>query len=167
MRWVKKLFLFLIILSLVAVACAIRRTQTKKADFCLNTTVDVHHPDYKKCGPVIEQDLLAKAQSGDAQAAYQLALLYDTGDRVPENREQAIYWLQKAEQANLADAQYAMAVWAERNYFGTASQDLVLPMYEAAARQGHLNAMKSLANIYRVTNPVKHKFWMRKIRNHQ
>lgn len=167
MRLIKKLFLFLIFSSIVAIIFLIYRTQIKSPNLCLSEEIDVHHPYYTQCGPVVEQDLLAKAQGGDMQAAYKLALLYDTGDRVPENKEQAIYWLQKAEQANLADAQYVMAVWAERNYFGTASQDLVLPMYEAAARQGHLNAMKSLANIYRDKNPAKYNFWMQKIRKYQ
>ena len=167
MRILKKLFLFFIVLSICAIIGLIYNRNISEPTHCLSGEVDVHHPDYVKCGPIVEQDLLAKAQNGDAQAAYKLALLYDAGDRVPENRERAIYWLQKAEQANLADAQYVMAVWSERGYFGSASQDLVLPMYEAAARQGHLNAMKSLANIYRDLNPEKHQFWMQKIRNHK
>lgn len=167
MRILKKLFLFLTILSVFAVIGFVYYLNISKPKHCLSGEIDVRHPDYVKCGPVVEQDLLAKAQNGDATAAYKLALLYDVGDRVPENRERAIYWLQKAEQANLADAQYVMAVWAERGYFGAASQDLVLPMYEAAARQGHLNAMKSLANIYRETNIEKHQFWMEKIRKYK
>jgi len=167
MRILKKIFLFLTIVSVFAIACLIYYRQVVEPRHCLSGEIDVHHPDYVKCGPIVEQDLLAKAQNGDVEAAYKLALLYDAGDRVPENRERAIYWLQKAEQANFADAQYVMAVWAERNYFGPASPELVLPMYEAAARQGHLNAMKSLANIYRDINPEKHQFWMRRIRKHK
>ncbi|MBQ3695944.1 MAG: sel1 repeat family protein [Alphaproteobacteria bacterium] len=167
MRILKKLFLFLIILSVIAVAAVVYVRQVVEPRRCLSGEVDVHHPDYVRCGPIVEQDLLAKAQNGDMEAAYKLALLYDVGDRVPENRERAIYWLQKAEQANLADAQYVMAVWAERKYFGASSQDLVLPMYEAAARQGHLNAMKSLANIYRDIDPDKHAYWMKRIRRHK
>ncbi len=167
MRIFKKLFLVLILISIIFIAYTIYNRQVFEPKHCLSGEVDVHHPDYVKCGPIVEQDLLAKAQNGDAVAAYKLALLYDVGDRIPENRERAIYWLQKAEQANLADAQYVMAVWAERRYFGIASKELVIPMYEAAARQGHLNAMKSLANIYRDTNPEKHKFWMKKIRKHK
>jgi len=167
MRIFKRLFLFLIIVSIGVVLGLIYRRQVTEPSYCLSGKVDVHHPDYVKCGPIVEQDLLAKAQNGDAMAAYKLALLYDTGDRVPENRERAIFWLQKAEQANLADAQYVMAVWSERGYFGRGSADLTIPLYEAAARQGHLNAMKSLANIYRETDLEKHNFWMRKIRNHK
>lgn len=167
MRILKKLFLFLVVLSLFFVASLIYYHQVFEPHHCLSGNVDVHHPDYVKCGPIVEQDLLAKAQNGDIEAAYKLALLYDTGDRVPENRERAIYWLQKAEQANLADAQYVMAVWAERKYFGPASKELVLPMYEAAARQGHLNAMKSLANIYREIDQEKYQFWMKRIRRYQ
>lgn len=167
MRLLKKLFSFLILLSIIAIAGLIYYRQVSQPNHCLSGDVDVHHPDYVKCGPIVEQDLLAKAQNNDPEAAYKLALLYDVGDRIPENRERAIYWLQKAEQANYADAQYVMAVWAERRYFGASSKELVLPMYEAAARQGHLNAMKSLANIYRDKDPEKYQFWMNKIRKHK
>jgi len=167
MRILKKLFLFLIVASILGIVILIYHLHLNTPKHCLSGEVTVYHPDYVKCGPIVEKDLLAKAQQGDAVAAYKLALLYDAGDRVPENRKQAVFWLQKAEQQNLPDAQYVMAVWAERNYFGSASPDLVLPMYEAAARQGHLNAMKSLANIYRETNPEKHQFWMQKIRNYK
>ncbi len=167
MRFFKKLLLFLIILSICAVFYLVYRLHIFDPQYCLSGQVDYHHPDYVRCGPIVEQDLLAKAQNKDAEAAYKLALLYDTGDRVPENRQRAIYWLQKAEQANLPDAQYVMAVWSERGYFGAASADLTIPMYEAAARQGHLLAMKSLANIYRETDLQKHQFWMNKIRSYK
>ena len=167
MRIMKKLFFVLILLSIFAVIAVIYYRQIKLPQHCLSGEITVQHPDYVKCGPIAEQDWLAKAQNGDAVAAYKLALLYDTGDRVPADRTRAIYWLQKAEQANLPDAQYVMAVWSERGYFGAGGADLTLPLYEAAARQGHLNAMKSLANIYRDTNPEKHQFWMRKIRKHK
>ena len=167
MRILKKLFLFLIFVSVFVVIGVVYHKHVVEPNHCLSGDIDTHHPDYKKCGPVVEQDLLVKAQNGDVIAAYKLALLYDTGDRVPENRERAIYWLQKAEQANLADAQYVMAVWSERGYFGASGADLTLPLYEAAARQGHLNAMKSLANIYRDIDPEKHQFWMEKIRKHK
>ena len=167
MRFLKKLFLFLIFLSIFAVLGLIYQRHIEKPNHCLSDQIDVHHPDYVKCGPLVEQDLLAKAQNGNVEAAYKLALMYDTGDRVPENRERAIYWWQKAEQGNLADAQYVMAVWSERGYFGIGSADLTIPMYEAAARQGHINAMKSLANIYRETSPEKYQFWMSKLRSHK
>ena len=165
MHFLKKLFLLLIIIAVCIILGLVYNLHVANPRHCLSGEVDYHHPDYVKCGPIVEQDLLAKAQNGDAEAAYKLALLYDAGDRVPENRERAIYWLQKAEQTNLANAQYVMAVWSERGYFGSASSDLTIPMYEAAARQGHLLAMKSLANIYRETDPAKHQFWMNKIRN--
>jgi len=167
MRLLKKLFLILILLSVFGIIGLIYRRQVEEPLNCLSSEITTRHPDYVKCGPIVEQDLLAKAQNGDTVAAYKLALLYDTGDRVPENREQALHWLRKAEQANLPDAQYVMAVWSERGYFGPEGADLTIPLYEAAARQGHLNAMKSLANIYRDTNPNKHQFWMNKIRTYK
>ena len=131
-----------------------------KPNRCLTEVIDIHHPDYVKCGPEIAQHLLMQAEQGDIESAYKLALMYDTGDRIPENRKEAIRWMQKAEQANLPDAQYVIAVWSERGYFGKDGADLTVPLYEAAANQGHLNAMKSLANIYRDTNPQQYNYWL-------
>ena len=167
MRLIKKFFVFLIIALVVGIIGLIIYRHVIQPHHCLSPDITVQHPDYVKCGPIVAQELLAKAKNGDAQAAYKLALMYDAGDRIPENRQEAIAWLQKAEQANLADAQYVMAVWSERRYFGPASADLTLPMYEAAARQGHLNAMKSLANIYFDKDKEKYDYWMKKIRKHK
>ena len=167
MRILKKLFFFLILFSVVAIIALIYYRQIMWPQHCLSGKIDAHHADYVKCGPIVEQHWLARAQNGDAEAAYKLALLYDVGDRVPADRTRAIFWLQKAEQVNLPDAQYVMAVWSERGYFGAAGTELTIPLYEAAARQGHLNAMKSLANIYRDTDTEKHQYWMRKIRKHK
>jgi len=94
-------------------------------------------------------------------------LMYDTGDRIPENRQEAIRWMQKASNANLPEAQYVLAVWAERDYFGDTGRDLIIPLYTAAAEKGHLNAMKSLANIYRDDTPEKAQYWMKRIQQAQ
>jgi len=167
MRIVKKIFVFLIFVLVVGIVGLVAYRHVIQPHHCLSPEITVKHPDYTKCGPIVANDLLARAQNGDAEAAYKLALMYDAGDRIPENRKQAIYWLQKAESANLADAQYVMAVWSERRYFGPASADLTLPMYEAAARQGHLNAMKSLANIYFDKDKEQYNYWMKRIRRHK
>ena len=164
MHFLKNFFLSLILLCCLCILALVCYRHFLLPTHCLSDKIDLHHTDYVKCGPIVAQDLLVRAQNKDVQAAYKLALMYDAGDRIPENRKQAIYWLQKAEQANLPEAQYVMAVWAERGYFGEAGDDLAVPLYEAAARQGHLNAMKSLANIFRGIDETKYNYWMAKIR---
>ncbi len=52
------------------------------------------------------EELLAKAEKGDAEAQYQLGCCYYEGDGVEQNYEQAVYWWTKsAEQGNI-DAQF-------------------------------------------------------------
>ena len=167
MHWIRNILVFLLILSCLWIGSLIIRKAFQSNDVCLSEKITTAHPDYVRCGPQVQQHLLSKANAGDAQAMYKLALMYDIGDRITGDRKQAIYWMQKAENANLADAQYGMAVWAERGYYGDEGKDLIIPLYTAAANQGHLNAMKSLANIYRTTNKGKSQYWMERIQKAQ
>ncbi|MDD3669596.1 MAG: tetratricopeptide repeat protein [Alphaproteobacteria bacterium] len=91
---------------------------------------------------------LLAASNGILPAQYQLALLYDVGDKVPENRDKAKVWMERAADGGLIDAVYALGVWHERGYYGAPNLDVAVPLYERAAQAGHLNAMKSLAAIY-------------------
>ena len=80
-------------------------------------------------------------------AQYQLALLYDVGDKIPENRERAIQLMRDAAQT-LPEAKYALAVWIERGYLGEPNMDWIVSLYEQAAHAGIQNAMKGLIAIY-------------------
>ena len=81
------------------------------------------------------------------KAQYELALLYDVGDKVPENRGKAIALMIDAAKI-LPEAKYALAVWIERGYFGPPNQAWAVALYEQAAHEGITNAMKSLISIY-------------------
>ena len=81
------------------------------------------------------------------EALYTLALLYDAGDKIPENQEKAKDYMTRAAQ-DLPDAQYALAVWIERGYFGTPDTKKAVDLYEKAAHAGIQNAVKSLIAIY-------------------
>ena len=81
------------------------------------------------------------------EAYYKLALFYDAGDKVPENREKAIDYMKKAA-ATLPEAKYALGVWMERGYMGKPNMDKVVQLYEEAAKAGVINAIKSLIAIY-------------------
>ena len=80
-------------------------------------------------------------------AQYELALLYDVGDKIPENRDKAINLMMKAAKT-LPEAKYALAVWIERGYLGKPNQAWAVALYEQAAQAGIKNAMKSLISIY-------------------
>ena len=80
-------------------------------------------------------------------ALYTLALLYDAGDKIPENREKAKDYMTQAAQTS-PNAQYVLAVWIERGYFGKPDTAKAVALYEKAARAGVQNAIKSLISIY-------------------
>lgn len=88
------------------------------------------------------------ADGGFTRAQYELALMYDAGDKIVENREQAKYYLNKALTAQLPEAFYVRAVWEERGYYGTPDMKRAIDYYEFAAQKGYLNAMKSLIVLY-------------------
>lgn len=88
------------------------------------------------------------AKAGLPMAAYRLALMYDNGDQVVENRSKALFFMNEAAKTGLTDALYALGVWLERGYMGAVDMNKVVALYERAAEQGNKNAMTSLAVIY-------------------
>lgn len=54
-------------------------------------------------------ELVKQAESGDADAQYELAEKYYNGDEVVQNIEKAIYWYTKAGEQGESAAQYALA----------------------------------------------------------
>ena len=95
-----------------------------------------------------EKYLTKSANLGSVRSAYELALLYDVGDKIPEDREKAISYMLQAANAKNPDALYAMGVWAERGYMGDVPFGKIVSVYENAAELGQKNAMKSLIAIY-------------------
>lgn len=81
------------------------------------------------------------------EAQYLLALFYDAGDKVPENRAKAVAYMKQAART-YPPAQYALAVWMERGYLGKVQMQEIVGLYTKAAEHGILNAMKSLISIY-------------------
>ena len=137
--------LALCVLSLGGVGFVIVRDMVRTpADWMEKATQQMKNEDYR--GALLS--LTRAAKGGEAKAAYKLALLYDAGDKVPENRDLAIEYMRKALGANMPEAQYVTAVWMERGYFGDPNVEKAVSLYEQAAEQGHENAMKSLIVLY-------------------
>ena len=87
------------------------------------------------------------AQLNSPKALYTLALLYDVGDKVKENREKAKDYMTKAAY-KMPEAKYALAVWIERGYFGKPDTQKAVTLYEQAASAGIQDAIKTLISIY-------------------
>ncbi|GHV58912.1 hypothetical protein FACS1894103_1260 [Campylobacterota bacterium] len=88
------------------------------------------------------------AEMGDAVAQYNLAIAYDEGWGVSENKAQSVEWYQKAAENGIAEAQYALGQIYSEKYaadFGiTADFDKCLYWVKKAEDQGHKGAKKEL-----------------------
>ena len=120
--------------------------------------------------PKLAEEYLTKSSElGFALAQYDLALMYDVGDKIPENREKAVYWMQEATKSGYPEALYSMGVWTERGYLGKPDMKKVLDLYEQAANKGHTNAKKSLVVLYAEghggfpKNLERKQFWLRNL----
>ena len=113
---------------------------------------------------------ILRAAKSLPKAQYELALLYDAGDKIPENREQAKKYMAMALQANLPEAHYVTAVWTERGYFGPPDNQQAVIHYEQAAQKGYINAIKSLIVLYGEgtddipANPERQAYWINQLK---
>lgn len=156
----------LCLVSVVWVGGIIGRDMMRSpADWMDKANAQIRENDYR--GALLS--LTRAAKGGEVQAAYKLALLYDAGDKIPENRELAITYMKQALDAKMPEAQYVTAVWIERGYFGEADVEKAVALYEQAAGQGHLNAMKSLIVLYGTgldgiaANKERQEYWIQKL----
>jgi len=108
------------------------------------------------------------ANLGMKDAQYTLALLYDRGEGVPQDKQKALNWGLLAAAQGDVNALYATAVWLERGYSGKPEPHQALNLYEHAASQGHKNSMASLISIYSggteiPANKDRAQYWKQKL----
>ncbi|GHV86846.1 hypothetical protein AGMMS50255_1420 [Spirochaetia bacterium] len=95
------------------------------------------------------------AEAGDPVAQYNLAIAYDDGWDVKENKPQAFEWYQKSAENGIAEAQYALGQIYSDKYadaFGIAADsDKSLYWVKKAADQGHEGAKEELGEASTMT----------------
>ena len=91
-----------------------------------------------------------KANQGDADAQFNLALLYYTGLGIPQDRRYAIYWYTKAAEQGHIQAQYFLGKLYNFGDGEEVRQDFKLAVYwlTKAAEQGHVQAQYLLGHMY-------------------
>ncbi len=91
-----------------------------------------------------------KANQGDADAQFNLALLYYTGLGIPQDRRYAIYWYTKAAEQGHIQAQYFLGKLYNFGDGKEVRQDFKLAVYwlTKAAEQGHIQAQYLLGHMY-------------------
>ena len=91
-----------------------------------------------------------KANQGDADAQFNLALLYKHGLEVPQDLKQAVYWYTKAAEQGHANAQYKLGRLYMYGYGEEVQEGSKQAAYwlTKAAEQGLVNAQYSLGHMY-------------------
>ncbi len=138
------------------------------AAFFILGTMQLTGQGMRKDAKAAAENFEKSANLGNRHGQYTIALLYDRGEGVIEDKQKALNWALLAAAQGDRDATYASAVWLERGYSGKAEPFLAVSLYEKAAEQGHVNAMKSLVAIYGgdagvPKNKERAQYWLKKL----
>ncbi|MFL6589723.1 MAG: tetratricopeptide repeat protein [Chthoniobacterales bacterium] len=95
----------------------------------------------------IEQ-LRAKADAGDAKAQYSLAVCYERGEGVAEDKVEAVKWYRKAAEQNFAAAQYNLGVCYYHGEGVAKDKKEAVKWFRKAAEQNDAQAQGRLGLCY-------------------
>lgn len=99
---------------------------------------------------------LTKAQRGDAQAQYDVALAYENGDGVEESVKDAFYWYEKAAQLGHVKAQYEIGmIYSFGNSFVRPNYEEAFNWFEKAAAKNDPGSIFQLGYAYKNGEGVK------------
>ncbi len=92
--------------------------------------------------------LRAAAATGDAAAAYEIALRHLEGRGVPVNLDEAARWMEHAAKGGLAPAQFRLGSFYEKGQGVKKDIATARRLYQAAAERGNAKAMHNLAVLF-------------------
>jgi len=93
---------------------------------------------------------VALANTGDAESAFRLGMVYDTADGVKHDSERAVYWYRRAAEQGNKHAQHNLAVAYANGDGVELNIDEALKWWHQAARQGNSDSQYNLGIIYAV-----------------
>ena len=96
----------------------------------------------------ILKKIQAAANSGDAVAEFELGVLYDNGQGVPQDYGQAEAWYRKAAEQGYADAQSNLGVMYDNGQGVPQDYVQAASWYRKAADQGNADAQTNLGALY-------------------
>jgi len=88
------------------------------------------------------------AERGDAGAQYNLGLMYQEGDGVPQNYVEAVGWYRKAAEQGNVDAQNNLGLMYDKGHGAPRDHVEAARWYRKAAEQGYANAQNNLGYMY-------------------
>ena len=94
------------------------------------------------------EDLRRRADEGYVRAQYNLALMYDTGQGVPENNTEAVRWYRKAADQGNVRAQNNLGVMYDTGEGVPEDDTAAVRWYREAGEQGDVRALHNLGLKY-------------------
>lgn len=91
---------------------------------------------------------LSLANQNDAKACYNLGLMYQDGDGVAKNMDEAVKWYTKSAELEYKEAQYTLASLVFQRQIQSISYPQAVTYYEQAAKQGHVKSQLNLGMLY-------------------
>jgi uncharacterized protein len=98
--------------------------------------------------PEKPQQLVHSAESGDAQAQFELGRAYEDGKGVAQDDERAVQWFRKSAEQGNAQAQNSMGVMYAQGRGVQGDREEAIRWYRKAAKQGQLEAIYNIAISY-------------------
>ena len=109
----------------------------KRKDIALATLYDIRKPEFEE-----------KAKQGDANAQFNLGLLYLTGKDVAKDPVEAELWLTRAASQGHARAQFTLARMFHQGKGVPQNYEAAVKWYTKAAEYGHTHAQHHLGMMY-------------------
>ena len=106
----------------------------------LFTSTTIAAPDF--------DETMAAAKQGEAYAQYNLGVMYEYGEGVPENDTEAVRWYRKAADQGLSSAQYNLGVMLDLGNGVPENDTEAVKWFRKAADQGHAKAQSNLGVMY-------------------
>ena len=91
---------------------------------------------------------LTLAKQNDAKACYNLGLMYQDGDGVTQNLDEAVKWYTKSASLGYKEAQYLLASMVFRREIQSISYERAAQYYQQAAELGHVKSQLNLGMLY-------------------
>ena len=88
------------------------------------------------------------AEQGNAVSQFNLGLMYDTGESVTQDYQEAVRWYRLAAAQGYADAQFNLAMMYANGYGVAQDYQEAIRLYQALAEQGEADAQTQLGLMY-------------------
>ncbi len=140
----------------MALSQYIGRRATRAAASCLVCLAAAAPVATRPDPSFLRQQWEKQAAAGDAQAAYQLGIMYDLGQGVASNAATALDWYRRAGAGGVADGAFNAAVMLDDGQSVGRDRAQAAVWYARAAVHGNARAAMNLARLYQAGDGVPH-----------